>query len=327
MDHRSSGRSGHHSVLSTHARAFVLSLVALSPSAVAGDGAPRVPSGALPSHFLAPSTAARIVLPGHAMAATADEARAELRERALIERAEAEAAAAAEVRRRAEDLSRRFIGDAEVAAVTPRAFMTTSIAPLSVVPAAAPASIDPASVAPVGPDPAASEAALPAVNVLIMPVQPELSPDMASPAAPQLIAEPEKSDSAGTDALARALRQVAAAEARAAAERRARLAAEAEAKAAVERALDALARADRATKAATRRATQAEQRATSATASKSASARRDAGAAAKRSAPPPPPPKSESSPSLLSRIFGGSKSSQQPPLPPFALGVVQSIQN
>lgn len=273
-----------------------------------------------PSQFVAPAAASMIVLPGSASAsdrAAGDEAAAQT---ALLRRAETEANAAAEIRRKAEELSRRFVvehGD------TGPSSTETSIAPLAATRAAAlvPAPILRNETASARPD-------APAIGAIVTQADP----------------------------LGDARRHAAEAEARAAAERVARLAAEAGAGLAIEQAAAALARAKHDAEAAVRRADAAEARAMKATreaqrnVAKAATAvgaasRQQTGgraiavtkpaplppagtamkpatvAASAKPAQPTPPSSSPSAPQRTEQ----AKSLFSPPSPPYLLGIVPSF--
>ncbi len=215
------------------AGALVLHLAAgigIGHQAAANDDVSRAEqTGQQPSRFIAPAAASMIVLPGSASAsdrAAGDEVAAQ---QALLRRAETEANAAAEIRRKAEDLSRRFVAEHGVSGAPST---DTSIAPIGMTRAAA-----------LVPAPVAQNESVPAT--------------LHSPASSAIVTEP--------DPLGDARRQAAEADARAAAERAARLSAEASAGLAIEQAAAALARAKRDAEAAARRADAAEARAMKAT--------------------------------------------------------------
>lgn len=221
------------------AGALVLHLaagIAIDHRAAASDTELRAEqSGQQPSRFIAPAAASMIVLPGSASAsdrAAGDEVAAQ---QALLRRAETEANAAAEIRRKAEDLSRRFVAEHGVSGAPST---DTSIAPLGLTREAA-----------LVPAPVAHDKFL---------AQNESVPASAySPSGNAIVTAP--------DPLGDARRQAAEADARAAAERAARLSAEASAGLAIEQAAAALARAKRDAEAASRRADAAEARAMKAT--------------------------------------------------------------
>jgi hypothetical protein len=119
--------------------ALAAALVSGVAPAAAQDASPPEFSVGRQSIFVAPLAASRIVLPGSADGTPGTQD-------ALLKRAEDERRASAEVRRKAEELSRRFVGDGTAATVA-------ADAPS---PAAAPPSADPSAGAPASaaaPDP------------------------------------------------------------------------------------------------------------------------------------------------------------------------------
>lgn len=204
------------------------------------------------SSFIAPGAAARIVLPGRDLAAREDERGEIAAQKALLLRAEAEASASAEVRRRAEELSRRFVR--EDAGGAPPSDTPTESASAAVRAAEA----------------AATPAASPAVAL------PLAGGTEATTSA--IVTEP--------DTLGEARKLLMDAEARAAAERKARLAAEAEARIAIDQATEAIDKAQRSAEAASRRAAEAESRAMKATAAAAKAAAVPAGQKAPPAASP-----------------------------------------
>lgn len=245
----------------------------LSLSAVVASGPPSTPASvgeigvanaltakpaAVEWGFLDPRRVSQIELPERASAATAPLTSEFAAQRALVRNAEADLFAAAEVRRRAEELSRRFVSDHGLIAEPP---------PLRVSPLIEPASSP--TVRAAGGSTAqfisSHREPSPEPGSDFSPEQPPRSVD--GPAAvvpsPGSVDEPVR---AAPDLLALARRQVAEAEARALSERAARLAAERDSQQTIERAAAAMAKAQGEARAASRRAVEAEARALKATA-------------------------------------------------------------
>jgi len=216
--------------------AFVLLVPAVVAAAERDDPVHR--------SFVPPDVAQRMALPS----SPATDA-AVLREQALIERAQRDAGAAAEVRRRAEELSRRFVagdaaGDRPGDPGQPGETDTSPVATLT---------------------PPATEAPLRAPPLPQRVLTPVAVPAVATATTPVA--------ASGADPLAAERRRAEAAEALAKSERAARLAAEAQSRVLLDRATEAMAKAQRDARAAVRRAAEAESRAAkAATASTSQSA-------------------------------------------------------
>lgn len=245
----------------------------LSLCAVASFGPPSTPASAgetgvadalttepaaLDWGFLDPRRVSQIELPERASAATAPLTIEFAAQRALVRNAEADVFAAAEVRRRAEELSRKFVTDHGLIADPP---------PLRVSPLVEAASSPQVRAA------GGSTAQFPSSHSEPSsepktPLSPEQVPSSVDgPAAvvppPGLVDEPVP---AAPDLLTLARRQVAEAEARALSERAARLAAERDSQQTIERAAAAMAKAQAEARAASRRAVEAEARALKASA-------------------------------------------------------------